>query len=417
MSVAYTGIIVVIPTRNRASIAESAIRSVLQQNRADVRVLVSDNSTAPDAVDRLSEFCNGIGDSRLRYTRPPSSLPMSPHWDWALRQAFDLYDGSHVTFLTDRMIFKPGALADLAHIAARLPHKVVSYMHDRVADNQHPVRLDQHPWTGKLFAVSSARLLELSSQSALHEMLPRMLNSLVPRPILNELDKRNGKVFDSYAPDFNFCYHVLELEESIIFYDAALLVHYALDRSNGAAASSGASGEDREDFVSGLQGAHGYFAAPIPEILTSRNSIAHEYCVTRKETQSPKFPPLEKQLYLQAIAGELAEMTNLQLRRETQALLIAHGWAKPGLMSRPVSLAQKLLSPKAVARKLEREARTLGARVLAGNSGNGRLARDAPQFETLEEALDYAVRLPRQRVESQPALEELFGLVRLPLEV
>lgn len=345
MSAEYTGTIIVIPTRNRATVAESAIRAVLQQNRPDVRILVSDNSTTREALDRLSEFCNSLGDARLHYTRPPQSLPMTPHWDWALRRAFDLYDSSHVTFLTDRMIFKPGALADLAGIAARSPNKIISYMHDRVADNQRPVRLDQHPWTGNLFIVSAARLLELSSQSTVHEMLPRMLNSLVPRRILNELDKRYGKFFDSHAPDFNFCYRVLGIEESIIFYDAALLVHYALDRSNGAAASSGAGREDREDFVSDLKKQHGYFATPIPEILTARNSVAHEYCVARKDTQSPKFPPLEKQRYLEAIAAELNEMTNPELRRETEELLIAHGWTRPGLVSRPVVLAQKLLSP------------------------------------------------------------------------
>jgi hypothetical protein len=156
---------------------------VLPQIRSDVRVLISDNSTSPEAVQQLSTFCNSIADDRVRYIRPPQSLLMSPHWDWALRQALELWDYSHVSFLTDRMIFKPGALATLAEIAVCLPARIISYMHDRIADNQRPVRIDQHPWTGNLFAVSSARLLELSSQARSHEMLPRMLTSLVPRRV------------------------------------------------------------------------------------------------------------------------------------------------------------------------------------------------------------------------------------------
>lgn len=406
----YDGTIIVIPTRNRATIAESAIRSVLEQERAEFHILVSDNSTEPAAVARLAEFCKHANDRRLHYTKPPVPLPMTPHWDWALRQALDLFDCSHVTFLTDRMIFKPGALTAIAEVATKAPTEIISYMHDRIADNQRPVRVDQHSWTGKLYRVSASRLLELSSQSVLHEMLPRMLNSLVPRALLNKLGQRYGKFFDSHAPDFNFCYRALEMEESIIFYDAALLIHYALDRSNGASASSGVSGEDRNDFVSDLTRARGYFAAPIPEILTSRNSITHEYCVTRNETQSAKFPPLDMPSYLKAIAGEVSEMTNPQLRRKAQEALMAHGAAKP---ARPMSLAQKLVSPGIVARKVAREARLL--RALAFE--NGAVAGDAPEFGTFEAALAYAVKSPRTRVDSQPDLEELFGLDPLPLEV
>ena len=211
MNKEYTGTIIVIPTRNRAAIAESAIRSVLQQNRKDVHILVSDNSTDPAEIARLTEFCKGLDCELLHYTRPPASLPMASHWDWALRQAFQLYDSSHVSFLTDRMVFKSGALTALAEVAKQAPNQIISYMHDRIADNQRPVRLDQHPWTGKLYAVNAARLLELSSQSVLHEMLPRMLNALVPRGILDKLEKRYGKFFDSHAPDFNFCYRVLDM--------------------------------------------------------------------------------------------------------------------------------------------------------------------------------------------------------------
>ena len=41
----YQNLLVVIPTRNRAQLAIGAIESVLSQAVANVRVLVSDNST------------------------------------------------------------------------------------------------------------------------------------------------------------------------------------------------------------------------------------------------------------------------------------------------------------------------------------------------------------------------------------
>ncbi|HEY0730270.1 MAG TPA: glycosyltransferase [Pyrinomonadaceae bacterium] len=69
---AYTGTVVVIPTRNRAAIAMNAIRSVLDEAVEDVEVLVSDNSTSEAERDALAKFCGGL--EGLRYVRPPESL-------------------------------------------------------------------------------------------------------------------------------------------------------------------------------------------------------------------------------------------------------------------------------------------------------------------------------------------------------
>ncbi len=402
---AFSGIIVVIPTRNRAAVAEAAIQSALQQEAGELSVLVSDNSTSAADLERLASFCTRLGDRRLTYVRPLQSLRMSPHWDWAMQQALELHSDSHVTFLTDRMMLKPGALAKVAAIAAEYPDSIISYMHDRVADNQLPIRVDQHPWTARLYRARAQHLLRLSSQSILHEMLPRMLNSVVPREHLVRLAQRFGKFFDSHSPDFNFCYRSLELVESIMFYDEALLIHYALNRSNGAAATSGENNnEDREDFVSGVMRQAGYFGVPIPEILTPRNSIAHEYCVTRNETQSQKFPALNEQKYLEALASELPEITNLEVKAETERRLLSHGWKKP---SRSAEIARRV-SPTRVANKVARELRAIRSNLSASeNGGVGAM----PEFASLEAALEFALRSPRTRIKAQPELEKMFGLV------
>jgi GT2 family glycosyltransferase len=142
MKTEFNGIIIVIPTRNRAAVAEAAIKSALQHDAVEVSVLVSDNSTSAEDLKRLANFCSSLGDPRLTYVTPPQSLRMAPHWDWALQQALKRYPHNHVTFLTDRMMLKSGALAKVAAIAAEYPDSIISYMHDRVADNQHPIRVD-----------------------------------------------------------------------------------------------------------------------------------------------------------------------------------------------------------------------------------------------------------------------------------
>src|SRR4029078_3676532 len=106
---AYTGIIVVVPTRNRSAIAMNAVRSVLDQPVENLNVLVSDNSTSETEREALAAVCAALKDSRLRYVQPPEPMPMAEHWEWAREEALRSFRASHMTYLTDRMMFRRGA--------------------------------------------------------------------------------------------------------------------------------------------------------------------------------------------------------------------------------------------------------------------------------------------------------------------
>ena len=67
----YTGAVVVIPTRNRATIAMNAIRSILNQPVNNLELIVSDNSTSETDREALASFFSRLSDARLRYLRPP----------------------------------------------------------------------------------------------------------------------------------------------------------------------------------------------------------------------------------------------------------------------------------------------------------------------------------------------------------
>lgn len=418
MGALYTGMVVVVPTRNRAEITVNAIRSALsQEGSGPLRVLVSDNSTAAAEAASLADFCERLGDARVTYARPPEPLSMSAHWDWAARRALELHEQSHVTFLTDRMLFRPGALARLVAVARAHPGEVVSYMHDKVEDDVRPVRVHASKWTGKLLRAEPSRLLRASAESVLTEALPRMLNCLVPRGVLEGLRERFGRYFTSIAPDFNFCYRLLATADSILFLDEALLVHYALARSNGASAVRGEMTQDRADFMAASR-AHLYSAAPIPEILTVHNAIVHEYCVVREETRSPRFPPVDWEKYLRAIADELPQLVNPEARRETERLLKAHGWTDPGAEARAAEAAaraqplwHKALSPRRVWGRLARAAGGLYAAASGAQEG-GAAAVGPPEFETAEQALDYAINFKGQKLEVS-YLEEKLGFTEV----
>ena len=413
--------VIVVPTRNRASLAEIAIASVLSERPAGVRVLVSDNSTDPGERDRLSAYC-GACDGPVTYVRPPEPLAMSPHWQWALERAYE-QPATHYAYLTDRMLFKPGALAALLEVSAGHPDDVIAFNHDMVDDWASPVRAILHAWSGKLLRLRSADVLELCSQSVFGNHIPRMLNCLVPREALDRIAGRCSAVFGSIAPDFCFAFRFQATSESFLYSDRSLLVHHGLDRSNGAAYARGVESPDSADFGAELleAGTRRHGAAPIPELRAVTNAIIHEYCTAAKELGGDRFPPVDRDRYLDAAAGELWALENPDVRRTTEATLRRAGW-RPGLVREPPGqrLAGHARHPARAVRRLGSRLtrsvseRTLGATgmapfwSLAARRGLRLPAPGMARFESSADALAFATRRSRRRSWEPPELRPLL---------
>jgi hypothetical protein len=384
----YAGLVVVIPTRNRSDLAKKAVESAVSQIDCDVQVLVSDNSTASESRSNLCDYCHERGDKRLRYLAPPESLPMADHWDWAMRQAMALYDATHFAFLTDRMLFKPGTLKPLIEIIASYPDKILTYMHDMVDDFAVPVVVRQYTWTGNLYEVPATRLLEMSAQSVLYDScLPRMLNCIVPRNVLKAIQGRFGSIFAPIAPDWNFCYRALAVLDSILFHDQAALVHYAQLRSNGQSSHYGITNEAYGRFIRDLGSLPVNFAAPFPEIITVWNAIISEYCHAKEVTQSPKFPEVDLDNYRRVLAFGIDQIREPQRQKEMRMLLCARGW-KPGEVPAPPAPPPpgvEVFYPRPI------------------------------EFPTWDDAMDHALRHPRERAAASEH-EVLIHGVRLPLK-
>ena len=415
---AYNGTVVVVPTRNRATIAMNAIASALEQPVENVSVMVSDNSTSERDRQVLAEFCRNRADERLHLVGPPESLSMSAHWEWAIEEALRRYPASHFVYLTDRMMFRRGALPEVLSLAALYPDKVISYNHDRIIDNTTPIRVEQYPATEKLLEVDTRRLAWLLSQAIIHPAVPRMLNCIVPRSVLEKIRERFGTVFASFSPDFNFCCRCLDVEDSILFYDKAPIFHYALSRSNGASVTRGEMTVDTADFTTRVikQDAVINSATPIPSLSTAVNYAFHEYCLFKQQTNSAKFLDLDREKYLQANACELSEIVDPQLKAETRALLVANGYsetksdgeinaAEITFGARVQSKVKRVLSGPATTPAWLFLARTLAVQPPGYNSF---------EFATLDEAIDYAKNISRGNLTKGPTHEELLQGRELP---
>ena len=408
---AYTGTVVVIPTRNRAAIAMNAIRSVIEEPVENVEVLVSDNSTSDTERDALAKFCTGF--EGLRYVGPPESLSMPAHWNWAIHEALQTYSASHFLYLTDRMMFRKGGLREVVGLAARYPDKVITYNADRIVDNSTPIRVEQYPASELLFAIETVRLSWLLSRAVIHPAVPRMLNCIVPRAVLDRIQQRFGNIFASVSPDFNFCCRCLELEESILYYDKAPLFHYALSRSNGASATRGEMTADYADFTANLNNSN--WATPIPGLNTAVNYALHEYCLFKQETGSAKFFELDMQKYLEANANETREVVDPQLRAETLSLLAANGYVEAKANGQQQSAARFSERLQAKLKRSFTGASTTPAWLfLARTAAITPPGLNSFEFATLDEAIDYARNISRGNVKKGRADEELLQARELP---
>jgi glycosyltransferase involved in cell wall biosynthesis len=385
--------VIVVPTRNRAQLAMNALRSVLEQSVDNVEVMVSDNSTSEQDREELAAFCANLSESRVRYVRPPEPFAMPDHWEWAIEQALSSYSASHFAYLTDRMMFRTGALKELLDLAKLYPSKVISYNVDRICDDSMPIRLEQYPATEKLVEVETLRLSRLFSQGIFHHGLPRMLNCIVPRDVFERTRQRFGNVFSSIAPDFNFCVRCFDVEESILFFDKSPLFHYALNRSLGASATRGQMTPDNADFTANLpvDNANRNYATPIPSLITAVNAAFNEYLIHKQQTMSPRFFDVDLQRYLAANALEVREVRDPKLRGEMMALLVERGYQEPA-NTRFLSRLRNL-----VRSKLKRPRPQ---------------TRDEAEFQfwELDKAIDYARNVSRGNVKpSSIELELLHG--------
>ena len=318
---------VIVPTRNRARLAARAAGSVIDQQLPNVQVLISDNSTSPSEQREL-EATIRTWKAPLRYVRPPEPMPMVKHWAWALDQALVQPDVSHVIVLTDRMLFKPGQLGELLQRAQQYPNDVISYNYDTVDDVRQPVLLEQEEWSGQLLEVESARLLWLTSRLIHSNGLPRLLNSITPRQVIQRVARRFGSVFASVSPDVCFAYRCLGVVDHILYYDKAILIQYAMDRSNGASYRRGVHTDDDRDFVAALGGGVRHASAPVPELETLTNAVIHEYCFVRAEAKSDRYPELDTFSYFGANGWDISQMENPQQARRMWAVLRRHGWTR-----------------------------------------------------------------------------------------
>jgi len=311
-----------IPTRNRADLAQAAVQSLLDQDCA-IEIFVSDNSTSESG---LRDFC--LGKENVHYLRPARELSMPEHWEWALWQVLDRSKASHITLHYDRKLSKPNHWGALRSIATRFPDQLITFPIDFVSIDPPPRRLWQPPWTGKVYSVTTAKTAALLAASRIPELgqtLPILSNCLVPRTTLMRMAERFGDICNSNSADAPFLCRYLTVDDRYLHYDRSVGIAYAPQRSAGMGYLRGEGG-DFADYLKTWGDRQWLERAPIPGLNLGHNMLFHEYEITRART-GDRLPPIDFAGYLRGLGEALRLKTNVAERESLKQILESHGWS------------------------------------------------------------------------------------------
>jgi len=238
-------ITVAIPTiAGRTHYLQSCLQTCVEQDYQDVEILVSDNS--PGAAEATVA---AFRDPRIRYIRPDRYLPMARHWDFIIPHM----TGELVTFIGDDDGLMPGALREVAAIAARhgmqpIQHTIAHYCWPDVAepDRRNTFWFHQPPGSGEQIVHSEEFLDHLCRCEVRYIDGPMVYHNFVPRQLLVDL-ARDGFVFHRASPDIYTAVTVALNAPTYISTPSVMTVAGEGAKSNGAQSREG--GEEAARFL------------------------------------------------------------------------------------------------------------------------------------------------------------------------
>lgn len=197
MKVARPSFTIIVPTLNRPETLPFTLKTILSQDYANFRVLVSDNSSDTD----IRSIVAGFNDARLTYIRTPSRLSMSHHWEFVL----DKVHSGFVTIIGDDDGLLPNALTKAAAIIQKHGVRALGW------------RFSNFNWAGlppnfvipmgKLYRLVDARkeAMEIMQSKNIYRSIefPSLYGGFADISLLKELrSEYGGRFFHSRIPDF-----------------------------------------------------------------------------------------------------------------------------------------------------------------------------------------------------------------------
>ncbi len=224
----------VVPTRNRAEAAVSAVRSALRMDEERLEIVVQDASD----VDVVGQHLSGVEDVRVRYFFDGPSDGMTHNWNRAVPRL----RGKYVTFIGDddgvdlafmdlvRWLDRHELPAAAFHFSKYFWPNVPSATHQgRVWIQQgHTAELTfRDSRTDTLHAMRGGDL-----SSRYYRLLPRVYHGVVRRDVFMEIGRRNGTCFASANPDWFVAWSLSPKIRRLAFFDYPFTIDGKCAQSN-----------------------------------------------------------------------------------------------------------------------------------------------------------------------------------------
>lgn len=237
---------VVIPTLNRANLLRWALKSAVEQDFQDFEIIVSDDCS----IDDTRRVVDSFGSPKVIYVAPPKRLNMPDSFEFALKQA----RGEYLTFLTDDSYLMPDCISVALRNMDRFGVDLAVWRHCSYfgADWIEPSRrnvlyLPQLTFRSDLRDSRQSLRRWFTSIRAHSAEMPRSINSLCHRSIIEKALAVQGRFFQAPAPDHSSGAAMLLNTERYVLIDQALVIDGVSPASIGPSQSFN-FGESAQEF-------------------------------------------------------------------------------------------------------------------------------------------------------------------------
>ena len=228
---------VVIPVKNHNNTLPSTIESVVNQNYADLELVICNLSRDRE----VKKIVDKLNDNNVIYAEAPRELEFSDDWEFALSHA----SGDYITFLGDDDAMVPSGLNAAASIISANSVDALVWRKFNYNWPDHVVEHKRNLFKGS--ASQSMRFVD--SKKALNLMrncfmgyneLPCIYNSFVKKSIIDEIRSAsfNNKFFGGALPDVYSGIVVASTINYYIYLNAPITLNAASAKSTGVLQAS-----------------------------------------------------------------------------------------------------------------------------------------------------------------------------------
>jgi len=236
---------IVMPTRERPHLLRFALASALDQTFEDVEIVVSDNYSG----FQTREVVDSFQTTKIRYVRTDRPLSMPDSWEFALHNA----SGDFITFLTDDSYLLPDAIYSAVAKSEDSGKKMVAwglctyFAWDWLEPERRNCLYISNSSYESYLVRSSDSLRTLFDLGPANR-IPRMLNCMIHRVLVEKATQVQGRFFLPPAPDYAGAIGLLQQTEDYVFMDWPLYINGVFPQSIGASQRF-SGGKASQDFI------------------------------------------------------------------------------------------------------------------------------------------------------------------------